>query len=461
MRRIAGMTTVLTVALAACDHAPTTPLDRDVHLAAPVFSVETESVEGAEWVVEGLGTLGGTTSWGTGINDQEVATGYSRIENEETRAFRWSAETGMVNLGTLGGSWSQGWAVNAAGVVVGWSGRSDGSAGAFLHEPAGSMQELPALEGFPDCVAHGIDDTGRIAGTCYTADFSQARAVIWEDGTVTPLPQLPERPILETTALGPDGSVAGWAYSEDFSDPRAFLWTPEGGIQELSTPEGYRSGAWGVGGSGAVVGQISPGGGDREAVVWDGSGMEQLGMLPGSGWSVAYAMGADGRVVGESVRAFIWSEENGMTDLGTLPGGSNSEARGMNASGVVVGNSSGGDFARQAVLWRPAEAVGPDPDPEECTFDALRALVDELATAASLTSREQRSLLRYLDQAERFVDRGPRHYDRAIERLQEFLLEVEAIFEDPERGLEDPVLFEVITGCTGAIIGSLQEALTG
>ena len=85
-----------------------------------------------------------------------------------------------------------------------------------------------------------------------------------------------------------------------------------------------------------------------------------LGTLGGT-FSSAFAVNADGQVVGCSTtagdaaqHAFSWTEAGGMVDLGTL-GGSSSYAFAVNASGQVVGCSSiAGDAAQHAFSWTEA-----------------------------------------------------------------------------------------------------------
>ncbi len=39
----------------------------------------------------------------------------------ESRAFVWSAQTGMIDIGTLGGAYAQAYAINDAGYITGAS----------------------------------------------------------------------------------------------------------------------------------------------------------------------------------------------------------------------------------------------------------------------------------------------------------------------------------------------------
>ena len=80
-----------------------------------------------------------------------------------------------------------------------------------------------------------------------------------------------------------------------------------------------------------------------------------LGTLPGGSYSYAYGINGSGQVVGDAdtasgqQHAFLWSSGSGMTDLGTLPNGYGSEAFCINSSGQVVGGAGPGPT--QAILW--------------------------------------------------------------------------------------------------------------
>src|SRR5439155_24204471 len=73
-----------------------------------------------------LGTLGGSSSLARAVNDGGEVVGTAQIRgNEETHAFSWTTEGGMLDLGTLGSpgglASSYAVAVNTGGQVVGYS----------------------------------------------------------------------------------------------------------------------------------------------------------------------------------------------------------------------------------------------------------------------------------------------------------------------------------------------------
>ena len=71
-----------------------------------------------------LGVLPGQAfSRANGINAIGQIVGYSGLQRDsaESRAFVWSAQTGMVDIGTLGGAYAQAYAINDASYITGWS----------------------------------------------------------------------------------------------------------------------------------------------------------------------------------------------------------------------------------------------------------------------------------------------------------------------------------------------------
>ena len=71
-----------------------------------------------------LGVLRGQVySRANGINAMGQVVGYSgqQRDSSESRAFVWSAQTGMIDIGTLGGAYAQAYAINDAGYITGAS----------------------------------------------------------------------------------------------------------------------------------------------------------------------------------------------------------------------------------------------------------------------------------------------------------------------------------------------------
>ena len=118
-----------------------------------------------------LGTLGGTSSLGFGVNASGQVTGQSTTAGGSTHAFLSGPSgaplTAANDLGTLGGTNSYGNGVNASGQVVGDSDTASGADHAFLFS-GGVLTDLNTLiapgSGFTLVYAYGISDTGFISG---------------------------------------------------------------------------------------------------------------------------------------------------------------------------------------------------------------------------------------------------------------------------------------------------------
>jgi probable HAF family extracellular repeat protein len=94
---------------------------------------------------EDLGTLGGTNSYGYGINASGQVAGWSDITGDGgDHAVVWTG-TALTDLGTLGGSFSKAYGINSLGDVIGISTTAgNASTHAFLYT-GGTMFDLNDL----------------------------------------------------------------------------------------------------------------------------------------------------------------------------------------------------------------------------------------------------------------------------------------------------------------------------
>ena len=133
---------------------------------------------GTTGTMHDLGTLGGTDGDGIALNDSGQVTGSSQTTDDAAyRAFLWTPTTPggvsgvMQDLGTLGGTNSYGIAINAAGQVVGAAevpAEVSNYTHAFLYTPGGGMVDLNTfvdpLSGWELLDADAINDVGQITG---------------------------------------------------------------------------------------------------------------------------------------------------------------------------------------------------------------------------------------------------------------------------------------------------------
>jgi probable HAF family extracellular repeat protein len=138
------------------------------------------TADGVITLASDLGTLGGTNAQAFAINDSGQVVGYSFLPNNvDFHAFRTTASGGVSaasDLGTLGGTadgyTSYAYAINSLGQVVGTSKTptdpTRDTNHAFFADVTGPMQDLndliPAGTGWVLREAHGINDSGQIAG---------------------------------------------------------------------------------------------------------------------------------------------------------------------------------------------------------------------------------------------------------------------------------------------------------
>jgi probable HAF family extracellular repeat protein len=176
-----------------------------------------------------------------------------------------------------------------------------------------------------------------------------------------------------------------------------------GEVQELPTSTGDSEGlALAINDNGQVVGSsgacaafnmdflisLQP----LHALLWETGTVTDLGSLGGTGQgfgNLAYNINNQGQVVGGSdlrgnanFHSFLWTSGTGMQDLGTLPGDANSTALGINDAGDVVGVSLDANFNPRAYLSKNG------------TMTDLNTLIPagsplSLLTACSINSSEE------------------------------------------------------------------------
>ncbi len=109
-----------------------------------------------------LGTLGGEGASAVAVNPAGHIVGWSLDASGRTRAFRWSAESGMADLGTLGGAESRAAGINSAGVIVGEAETALGVAHACVWAE-GETIDLGTLGGLRSAAA-AVNDAGVVVG---------------------------------------------------------------------------------------------------------------------------------------------------------------------------------------------------------------------------------------------------------------------------------------------------------
>ena len=251
----------------------------------------------------GLGTLGGPSGIGNGINASGQIAGYSQNSSGTYRAFL-ATNGKLADIGDLGGGSAVAYAINDLGQVVGSAVTSDGSNHPFLYSD-GKMMDLGTL-GAPSGTdwwnsAQSINSAGDVVGTSYDSQGGFF-GFFWSNGTMTKMGTLGGS-WSQAYAVNNKGQVTGIAYLKNGS-AHAFIATGGNGtLRDLGSIDGPDSTTWGFGinDDGVVVGQ-STFAGTYHAFVYSNGKIKDLNKLipSGSGWVLIDAEGinASGQIVG-------------------------------------------------------------------------------------------------------------------------------------------------------------------
>ena len=136
----------------------------------------------ADGTREVLPTLGGATSWGVGVDANNVGevVGNSQMLDGWSRATRWDEDGVPQDLGSLGGLTSQGAAITSDGTVVGVGVTADNRGQAFRTAGSGMIMLQPLPLPFLGCSAHAVNEALVSVGSC---DFSTDFRVTTEHAT--------------------------------------------------------------------------------------------------------------------------------------------------------------------------------------------------------------------------------------------------------------------------------------
>ena len=197
------------------------------------------------WRVDAAGTIVGVTTlngspalgvFGSDMNNRGQVTSYV-VSAVGRDAFLWDGLSGNgTTLGTLGGTSAYGKGINEYGTVVGESGTTAGTTRGFVWTPAvlngtqGTMTALGTLSG-TSSFAYGINSLDQIVGHAYLKGNRTLHACLWQNGATTPtdLNTLKKAgatglELLEAYRINNRGGIIG-RYSTSKGN-RAFLLTP-------------------------------------------------------------------------------------------------------------------------------------------------------------------------------------------------------------------------------------------
>jgi ELWxxDGT repeat protein/probable HAF family extracellular repeat protein len=269
----------------------------------------------SQYSIIDLGTLGGIDATPTGINDRGQVVGLSATVTGDTHAFLWQVGH-MTDLGTLGGTFSEAYIINAEGEIAGGATTPGGDEHPVVWKDCHIIDLIPNAPAGEGGLATAVNDRGQVVGQLYF----------------------------------PDGSGHAFYY-----DPRVGLIDLHGQV----TLGGNVDAFWDINNWGQMVGLSATHKGDSHAILFDASGLHDLGTLVGT-WSEGSRINEAGQISGNAgydptqhcpampmalctdqfihSHAFLYSG-GVMHDLGAVPGATWSQGTWVDAHGRVFGGS--------------------------------------------------------------------------------------------------------------------------
>ena len=177
-----------------------------------------------------------------------------------------------TDLGTLGGSSSAATALNNAGQVTGWSYTVDNQfQHAFLYS-GGTMTDIGTFGGASSYPSGGINASGQVAGYAYLPG-NNYHAFLYTNGTLVDLGTL-GGDYSHATAINDAGDVIGWSQTPT-GDGHTFLYR-NGTLIDLGTLGGSYSSPTGINAAGDVTGVAQTANGEEHAFLYRGGVMMTL-----------------------------------------------------------------------------------------------------------------------------------------------------------------------------------------
>jgi probable HAF family extracellular repeat protein len=172
-----------------------------------------------------LGTLGGSTSVGLGINDYDHIVGYSTVTGEAvTKAFVWQESTGMVPLASPSGATeTYAYDISNSDIIVGTAASQASPAKPYMWAN-GAVTQLPIPTGSRTGGASAVNNAGVSVGTYEIDQFlGTFAAVRWEAGQMFELGNLGgSYPYAKASDINNLGQIVGTSNSAN--GYTGFLW---------------------------------------------------------------------------------------------------------------------------------------------------------------------------------------------------------------------------------------------
>lgn len=282
------------------------------------------------------------------LNSSGDVTGFTDANGSIT-SFFWSRTSGLQILAGLGLA-SFPYAMNDHGMIVGEMDLSNSLTHAFLWTPSDGAQDLGSPLG-GNSTARVINNSGEVAGITFSPGGLAAHAFFWSSSTGAIDLGVEGVPV----GINSSGEVVGFRFA---GGGGAFRWTQATGVEDL-----VGSYARAVNDSGQISGV-----GTGDGALWlpDGT-VQDLGTLPGDGFTDGLFINDAGHIAGFSrpsaccgkQHTFFWTPGAGMVDIGLLPNHltARSVPAGFNNRDQIVGSNGATYFWSSATGLRQISSV--------------------------------------------------------------------------------------------------------
>ena len=347
-------------------------------LCMTLSMVSRQEARAQGYVLVDLGTLGGSYSFASGINDQGQVVGSANLPGDTvSHPVWWDANQVLHDLGLPSG-WSGGGVsgINNLGHMVGYfSGNWDGSglSHAFYWDSNRGLVDLGSA-GWQYSIAFGINDSDQIIGSFGNQTPSYSTLAFLHNG-VSSLASSDSLGLLSGwagsygAAINNAGLVAGSGLDSN-GQQYAFFWDSVHGMQALANQlGGIYSTALAINDAGDVVGQAETTQGSYHPYVYRDGAMSDLGVFDSSPFYGANALDSSGQqIVGWTADAggwtgmFLWKDGSiyDLNHLVRLPSGytlADLGYTGINNRGQIATNAYvGSSTLYHAVLLDPIVA---------------------------------------------------------------------------------------------------------
>lgn len=217
-------------------------------LAGPGFlPTQTRAFLWEHGTMQDLGTLGGTDALAQFINERGQVVGWSYTGSAPntscpgvfpvaTGSFMWDRSHGVQDVGTLGGTCTLVTGLNNYGTAVGISFNDEQIERGFVWQ-SGTIQDLGASLGGDFTGSEGINDHGTIAGWAFLAGNASYHAALWQQvGNITDLGVVAGDDCSFASSINAKTQIVGTSLGNGCTfdeNSRGFLWE-SGSLYDLN-----------------------------------------------------------------------------------------------------------------------------------------------------------------------------------------------------------------------------------